>query len=156
MSGHSNEHIYSLKRILNPSTQYSYPSNTPPISCPCNTPRPSHSRATITPILPKTTTPPSLPHPHPTMCHYTLTLCPTCHTLISRRPTNCGKGLAILGPSGLTIECPDYTTSAIPQVINETQECETCIREAVYDGRRASRWDEFLGWRRKREGEWDL
>jgi hypothetical protein len=42
----------------------------------------------------------------------------------------------------------------IPETVDESQDCERCVREAVYDGRRESDWDSFLAWRRKREGKY--
>jgi len=89
------------------------------------------------------------------MCHYHRTLCSTCHLTTHSTPINCGKGLAILGPSGLTIECPNYHADDVPEQVEEKL-CEQCVKEAVYDGRPGSDWDSFLAWRRKRDGEYDL
>jgi len=84
------------------------------------------------------------------MCNYTILRCTTCHTTISTSAINCGKGLAILGPSGMTIECPVFATAGIREIIEETHECDGCVRHANFGGRRESEWETFLAWRRSR------
>ena len=116
---------------------------------------PRHSRHSLHILARTFPTPTPLPPEVLTMCHYHRTLCSTCHVTIYSSPINCGKGLAILGPPGLTIECPDYDPDNVPEQVEEKL-CEQCVKEAVYDGRPGSDWDSFLAWRRKRDGEYDL
>jgi hypothetical protein len=45
------------------------------------------------------------------MCHYSRAYCKVCHHTIHLSPVNCGNGMAVLGPSGMTIECVSMNAS---------------------------------------------
>jgi hypothetical protein len=77
------------------------------------------------------------------MCHYLIKRCKLCHTTLSSRLVNCGKGLAILGPSGMTIECVEE----IKEVIEESKICCKCVEKAK-EAQVESAWDRFFAWRR--------
>jgi hypothetical protein len=60
---------------------------------------------------------------------------------------NCGKELAILEPSGMTVQCPDIEVGAIIDVIEETKLCAECLTEEDEENV-GSAWDRWLSWRR--------
>jgi hypothetical protein len=54
------------------------------------------------------------------------------------------------------MECPDVESGRFAEIVEETQQCDRCIKEASDEGRRrGSDWDAFLAWRRRRSGEYD-
>jgi predicted amidophosphoribosyltransferase len=78
------------------------------------------------------------------MCHYLLSRCTLCHTTLTTRPENCGHGLAVLGPDGLTVECDEQ----IAEVVEESELCSDCKEEEERKGRVRTRWEEWVAWRR--------
>jgi hypothetical protein len=77
------------------------------------------------------------------MCHYHTQRCKLCHHILSSRPINCGYGLAILGPQGMTIECAHEDV----EEVEETKLCCECAeRTKEEEGERA--WIRWTSWRR--------
>jgi hypothetical protein len=85
------------------------------------------------------------------MCHYTHALCAQCYQTIYRSPINCGYGVAILGPSGLTIECLVFDVNA---VMDESKTCANCVN--VGSGEENGCWEKWILWWRERGGEYDF
>jgi hypothetical protein len=59
------------------------------------------------------------------MCHYVTNRCEICHIIFSSSPINCGKGLTVLGPDGLTVECEVESR----EVVEETEAFWKCVDE---------------------------
>jgi hypothetical protein len=67
------------------------------------------------------------------MCHFICTHCKRCGTLIRRHGVNCGHGLTVLGPPGLTYECASLADNTAPDIIVENGLCNECKVEAGED-----------------------
>jgi hypothetical protein len=83
------------------------------------------------------------------MCHYNTNRCKLCHAILSSAPINCGHGMAILGPFGMTIECARDDL----EVVEETKICIECIEkgDASEDEEKESGWDKWISWSRRKE-----
>jgi hypothetical protein len=79
------------------------------------------------------------------MCYYNTSRCKICHATLSSAPINCGHGMAILGPSGTTIECAREDA----EVVEETKICIECVEKADASGNEEeSGWDKWVASRR--------
>lgn len=87
------------------------------------------------------------------MCQYIRHRCVLCHTTISFHPVNCGKGMAVQGPTGMQMECPEHDTSGVTEVIKEERVCAECVREGEQADRHDEGWTDWFSWRRKAEEE---
>ena len=63
------------------------------------------------------------------MCHFVRRKCKNCHATLRHNPVNSGRDLAILGPLGLTFECPDVSPSGVKEVVEDNDVCTTCKAE---------------------------
>jgi hypothetical protein len=71
-------------------------------------------------------------------------------------PVNCGKGMAVLGPSGMTIECANMDANGVSEVVDESKACFKCMTDEERETDKTTVWDNFVAWRRTgREHDYD-
>jgi hypothetical protein len=78
------------------------------------------------------------------MCYYLTNRCRNCHAQLSSHPINCGNGLAILGLSGMTIECAHESA----EIIEESKICCECVENGSTDDTESG-LEKWFAWRRK-------
>jgi hypothetical protein len=79
------------------------------------------------------------------MCYYYTNRCKICRATLSSAPINCGHGMTILGPLGMTIECAREDA----EMVEETKMCIECFEKADASGdEEETGWEKWIAWRR--------